>query len=396
MTYNFDEIINRKGTHSIKWDAREIIIKAGITERFDDRSIPLFVADMDFACPPAVIQALHKTVDQKIFGYTSEQTTPEYNEAVKNWFQRRMDWEIHDAEIVYCPGTVHALHVAVKAFTNPGDGIIIQRPVYAPFTQAIEKNGRFVVNNELVHTDGYYTIDFADLAQKAGDPDTTMMILCSPHNPVGRIWNVDELEQIADICDRNGVILISDEIHGDLVRCGQSFTPIAGVAGTDNIIVCTAINKTFNVAGLHVSNIIIKNEHYRKKFRDVLGLVSPSPFGIAALLAAYNESEAWLEELKQYIDGNFALLEKFLAEKLPLVNYRRPAGTYIAWLDFSGYELTPEEIHRKIYENANVVLEDGKIFGSKSAHFQRLCLPTPRVILQEAFDRIAKEFEEFI
>ncbi len=393
MKYNFDEVINRRNTDSIKWDARELIKKAGITERFDDESIPLFVADMDFACPQPVIDALHKRVEQKIFGYTSERISPAYTEAVKNWFSRRMNWQIRDEEIVYCPGTVHALHLAVKAYTNPGDSIIIQRPVYAPFTQAIEKNSRKVVNNELINTDCYYTIDFDDLECKAAGETTTMMILCSPHNPVGRIWSREELAKIADICRRNNVILVSDEIHGDLIRAGQTFYPIASVSDYDQMVICTAINKTFNVAGLHCSNIIIKNEELRSKFRHELGLSSPSPFGISALLAAYNESEDWLEQLKKYIDGNFDLLEKFLQEKLQKVKYRRPEGTYIAWLDFSGYGLSPAAVHKKIYVDANVILEDGKIFGEKSAEFQRICLPTPRPVLREAFDRIGKAFQ---
>ncbi len=391
MKYNFDKVINRKGTDSIKWDAHDIIQKAGITERFDDESIPLFVADMDFACPPPIIKALHQRVDQQIFGYTTEQTTPDYNHAIINWFQRRHDWQIQPEEIVYSPGTVHALHMAVKAFTNPGDGVIIQRPVYAPFTAAIEKNDRIVVNNELINTDCYYTIDFDDLAKKARDSKTTMMILCSPHNPVGRIWKKEELTHIADICEKNQVLLIADEIHGDLIRQNQVFIPIQKIHNYDKIIICTAINKTFNVAGLHTSNIIIKNPSLRKQYQQVQGIASPSPFGISALLAAYNECEDWLEQLKIYIDGNFDLLENFLATHFPKVNYRRPEGTYLAWLDFSAYG-SPDEIHHKIYQEANVILEDGKIFGDKSTQFQRICLPSPRPILAHAFDRIAKAF----
>jgi len=394
MKYNFDEIINRRGTNSIKWDAGDLLKKFGITERFDDETISLWVADMDFACPPAVLDALHKKIDQKMFGYTSQTTSSDYNDAIVNWFKRRMDWEINSDEIVYCPGTVHALHVAVRAFTKPGDNIIIQRPVYSPFTKAIEENGRKVINNELINTDCYYTIDFEDLEEKASKPYTTMMILCSPHNPVGRIWNADELVQIAKICKENNVLLIADEIHGDLIRCNQTFTPIAQVADTGNMILCTAINKTFNVAGLHVSNIIIKNKKLRDKFQKTLGMASPSPFGIASLIAAYNESEDWLDELKKYIDGNIELLEKYLSDKLTKVKYHRPEGTYMVWLDFSDYGLSPEEVHKKIYVDANVTFEDGKLFGKGSEHFQRICLPSPRPLLKEALDRIAKQFEK--
>lgn len=376
----------------MKWDAGPLLKKIGFTEKFDEDTIPLFLADMDFAIPRPVLKALHKRVDQQIFGYTTQTSSQEYNDAIKNWFSRRFDWEIQDEEIVYCPGTVHALNVAVKAFSKTGDGVIIQRPVYPPFTAAIENNGRKVRNNELINTDGYYTIDFEDLKEKAQETDTTMMILCSPHNPVGRIWTENELREMANICHKNDVILISDEIHGDLIRCNSRFTPIANITNSTKIIICTAINKTFNVAGLHCSNIIIKNNDLRKKFTDALGVQSPSPFAITALIAAYNEGEEWLEQLKEYIDGNFIFLQHFLKKHLPKVKFHLPEGTYIGWLDFSQYKMSPAEVHRRIYINANVVLEDGKMFGKKSANFQRICLPTPQKILQKAMERIAQEF----
>lgn len=392
MKYNFDEIINRKGTSAIKWDAGELLKKIGFTERFDEETIPLFVADMDFPLPQPMLDALHKRVDQKMFGYTSHESSAEYFAAIQGWFQRRFDWNIKREEIIYSPGTVHALNIAVKALTESGDGIIIQRPVYPPFTSAIEGNGRIVKNNELIHNNGYYTINFDDLEEKAKDENTSMMILCSPHNPVGRIWSPDELTQIAKICNENNVILVSDEIHGDLIRQDKVFYPMANVADIENMLICTAINKTFNVAGLHCSNIIIKNKELREKFSKTMGVQSPSPFAISALIAAYNEGEEWLDQLKEYIDGNFDFLEKFLKERMPKVKYWRSEGTYIAWLDFSEYGLSPEEVHKRIYIDANVVLEDGKMFGEASADFQRICLPTPRSILQEALERIAKEF----
>jgi cystathionine beta-lyase len=390
--YNFDELINRRGTNSIKWEAGELLRKFGITQRFDRDSIPLFVADMDFACPQPVIEALRRRVDQRIFGYTWHGTSPGYIEAIQNWFRRRQDWEIRAEDIVYSPGTVHALDVAVKAITKPGDGVIIQRPVYAPFTRVVEDNARVVKNNELVNNDGYYTVDFEDLERIAGDHSTTLMILCSPHNPVGRIWNPDELKRMAEICRNNNVILVSDEIHGDLIRKDQTFYPIANLAGTENMIICTAINKTFNLAGLHCSNIVITNPELRERYVKHMGMQFPSPFTISALIAAYNESEDWLEELKGYIDGNFDFLEQFLAKHMPQVRFRKPEGTYIAWLDFSDYSLDPEEIHDRIYMKANVVLEDGRMFGEGSEQFQRICLPTPRALLMEAMERIAGEF----
>ncbi len=392
MIYNFDKVINRKGTNSIKWDARELVRKFGITDRFDDDTIALFIADMDFSCPQPVLDALHKRVDQKMFGYTTHLSDPEYFKAIQNWFKRRQNWEFPAESIVYSPGTVHALKIAVKAFTKPGDGVIIQRPVYYPFTRVIEEQGRKVVNNSLINTNGYYTIDFVDLEQKAKLSSSKMMILCSPHNPVGRIWKPEELDQIARICLTNDLVLVSDEIHGDLIRTNETFYPIANINQDDKIIVCTATNKTFNMAGLHCSNIILRNVVMREKFSKMMGIQMPSPFSISALIAAYNEGEEWLEQLKIYIDGNFDFLAKFLEKKMPDVKFKIPEGTYIGWMDFSGYNLSPEEVHDRIYNKANVVLEDGKIFGEEGLDFQRICIPSPRSILEEALNRISLEF----
>lgn len=392
MKYNFDEIIDRRGTNSVKWDAGIFLVEHGITERFDEESIPLWVADMDFAVPQPVLDALKKRVDQKIFGYTTHSTDPEYFSAIRNWFYRRQNWNIADEEVVFCPGTVHALDVCVKAYSLPGDGIIIQRPVYSPFTRVVVNNGRIVVNNELLNDNGYYSIDFDDLEARAKDPKNTMMIICSPHNPVGRIWNKEELRRMAQICLENDVLLISDEIHGDIVRKDEVFYPIARVADMENIVVCTAINKTFNLAGLHCSNMVIQNEQNRNKFQKVLGMKMPSPFAVSALIAAYNEGEEWLEQLNEYLDENFAFLEKFLHKNMPEVKFWKPQGTYIGWLDFSPYQLSDKEVHKRIYMDANVVLQDGKSFGEKSSHFQRICIPTPKSVLREALERIAKEF----
>ncbi len=394
MQYNFDEVIDRRGTDSLKWDAAELIRKYGITRRFDEETIPLFVADMDFACPQPLLDALHRRVGQQMFGYTTHLATTAYRDAIQGWFDRRQNWKIDPDHIVYCPGTVHALDIAVKAFTNPGDGVIIQRPVYSPFTNVIQRNGRVVVNNELTNSGGFYTIDFDDLERKAMDPGTKMMFLCSPHNPVGRIWQPEELDRVARICIDNGVLLISDEIHGDLIRCSETFYPIANISDNDRIIVCTAINKTFNLAGLHCSNIVIRDPKLRRKYQQELGFQTPSPFAISALIAAYNEGEEWLEQLKAYIDGNFSFLGRFLEENLPKVKFRKPEGTYIAWLDFSGYLLTAEEVHDRIYNKANVVLEDGMRFGEMSADFQRVCLPTRKALLEQAMMRISAQFQD--
>lgn len=394
MKYNFDEIVNRRGTYSVKWDGGELIKAMGLTDRYDEETLPLFTADMDLPVLEPLIKALHKTVDHRIFGYSI--FPPEYYEAIQHWFKKRHDWEIQTEEIVYCPGTVYATNIAVKALTNPGDGIIIQRPVYPPFTRAIVENDRTLLNNRLIcDEEGYYTIDFEDFEAKAKDENTKMFILCNPHNPTGRIFNQDELKKMSEICAKYNVIIVADEIHGDIIRRNQTFTPIVKVAAKiDHIITFTAINKTFNLAGLHCTNVIISNPELRKKFSDAIGMKSASPFTVAALISVYKDGEEWLEQLKEYLDGTIAWVVQFLKEKMPKVKVQIPEGTYVMWMDFSGYGISPKEVHERIYDRANVLLEDGVMFGKEGLEYQRICIPSPRPMIKEAFERIAREFED--
>lgn len=394
MKYNFDEVVNRRNTYSLKWDGGDLIKTMGYTERYDYKTIPLFTADMDLPVPQPLIDALHKTVDHRIFGYSVFPDT--YFESIQHWFKKRHNWTINREEIVYCPGTVHALNIAVQAFTKPGEGIIIQRPVYPPFTVSIEGNGRVVRNNALkCDAERYYSIDFDDFEAKAKEENTTMFILCNPHNPTGRILSYEELKKLSDICEENNVMIIADEIHGDLIRKSQKFIPIAKVANsTDHIITCTAINKTFNVAGLHCTNVIISNPENRKIFNDTIGMQLPSPFTIAALIAVYNEGEEWLEQITEYIDDTIKYVKNFLAEKMPTVKVKVPEGTYVLWMDFSGYGLSAQEIHDRIYKKANVILEDGHLFGIEGKDFQRICISSPRPLIKEALARIAFEFQD--
>lgn len=394
MKYNFDEIVERRGTYSLKWDGADMIKAFGITERFDEDTIPLFTADMDLPVAQPLVEALHRVVDHRIYGYS---IFPEaYYEAIEHWFKKRYDWTVTKEQVVYSPGTVHALEVAVKAFSEEGDGVLIQRPVYPPFTSAIEGNGRVVVNNALKSDEeGYYSIDFTDFEEKAKDPKTKLFVLCHPHNPTGRVFSSDELIRMSDICRRHDVIIVADEIHGDLTRVGQEFQPMAKVVEEDNhIVTLTAINKTFNVAGLHCTNAIISDADLRAKFSSEMGIQLASPFAIAALIAVYTEGEEWLEQLKAYIDDTLRYVRDFLAERMPAVKVRIPEGTYVMWLDFSGYGLTSEEVHDRIYNRANVVLEDGSMFGSEGNQYQRICVPSPRPVIEEALERIAKEFQD--
>lgn len=394
MIYNFDEPVNRRGTYSVKWDGGELIKEMGLTERYDEDTIPLFTADMDLPAPQPVIDALYATVDHRIFGYSI--FPEEYYNAIQNWFSRKHDWKILKEEIVYCPGTVLAVNKVVTAFTGPGDGIIIQRPSYPPFASAIEDNERNLLNNPLKQgEDGKYQIDFKDFEEKAKLDTTKMFILCNPHNPTGRIFSDADLIRLSDICRRNDVLLVADEIHGDIIRADQSFSPVAAlVDDTEHIITLTAINKTFNVAGLHCSNIIITDPDKREKFQSELGMQMPSPFTIAALIAAYNEGDEWLGQLNEYLDETVEFTASFLKENMPKVQFEKPEGTYVMWLDFSNYNITPEEVHDRIYNKANVLLEDGDMFGEEGKDFQRICLPSPRPMIKEALERISSEFED--
>jgi cystathionine beta-lyase len=392
MHYDFDLMIDRRGSDAIKWDGAEMLIKYGYCERFDDATIPLFVADMDFAIPDPVRDALRRRAEQPMFGYTTHTANSDYYAAILGWFGRRMQWQINKDHIVFSPGTVAAVNTCIQAYSQKGEGIIIQPPVYAPFFSSIKNNERLVVENRLINDNGYYRIDFADLDAKAAQPENTMLILCSPHNPVGRIWQPDELRQMAEICQRHDVIIVTDEIHGDLIRCDQTFYPLASLIDDPRIVTCTAINKTFNLAGLHCSNIVIADDKMREAYLKAQGFQTPTPFAISALIAAYNEGEEWLEQLKAYLDNTFNWLDKFIGKNLPDVAFRIPEGTYIAWLDFNAMQLSPEEIHDRIYNKANVLFQDGNHFGEGYDHFQRICLPSPLAMIKEAMARVAAQF----
>lgn len=398
MQYNFDEIIDRrheKYSYSMKWGKSQLIADMLGVDEIKDDSIAIFTADMDFRCAPPIIEALRKVVDHGIFGYSMQMDTPEYYVAIINWFKRHHNWSIKPEEIVYVNGTVEAVKQIILAFTNPGDGVIIQRPVYGPFSSSILATGRTIINNQMIEGEnGYYTMDFADLEKKAKDPRNKLLVLCSPHNPVGRIWTDEELIEMARICRENNVLIAADEIHGDLIREGAEFHPLATLVDNSNLITATAVNKTFNLAGLHCTNLVIPNAALREQFQNSLGFVMPSPFTIAAVIAAYNEGEEWLSALRKYLDGNIDWVLEFLKERMPKVKCRRPDGTYIMWMDFRAYGLTPEEIHDKIYNKAGVLLEGGLMFDPDcGGGFERVCVPSPRSVLKEAFERIAAQFE---
>ena len=401
MKYDFDREINRKGTNSVKWE----FIKRGDglqhQEEPDDSSsgtrlLPMWVADMDFPCPEPVVEALVARAQHKLFGYTAP--TDSYYDAIVNWMKKRHGWEIEPECICTTPGVVPALNMLVKTYISPGDKVLIQTPVYYPFNKAVENGDGVLITNPLIYENGRYCMDFADLEEKTKDPQVKMAILCSPHNPVGRVWTRDELLRFGEICLKNNVLVVSDEIHGDLILEGYVFTPFAGIseAFAQSSITCTAPSKTFNLAGLKTSNITIANEQLRTRFKKTLGrtaLGGVGAFGVVALEAAYNHGEEWLSQVLDYISGNLRYLEEYIAEHLPQIKVVPLEGTYLAWLDCRSLGLGKMELERMMLEEARVYLDEGYIFGIEGEGFERVNLACPRSVLVEALGRIRNVIE---
>ena len=397
MTFDFDTEVNKFGINSIKW---EFQFDAGHNATFgdhahpkheDERLLPLWVADMDFRCPPPVVEAVVQRAQRGVFGYCMP--TDSYYEAVINWFSRRYGRSLERDWIVTTPGVVPALNLLIQTFTQPGDKVLIQRPVYHPFTFAIENNEREVVSNSLVSANGRYQMDFADLAAKAADPAVKMAILCSPHNPVSRVWTAAELTRFGEICLDNNVMVISDEIHCDLIYKGATFTSFANINDrfAQNSIVCTAASKTFNVAGLKLSNIIIPDEEIRRQFIKTIertGLMGTNTFGLIATEAAYNFGEPWLTAVMDYVEGNYNFMQSYLAKHLPQLQLMPAEGTYLVWLDCRALELEPAERKALIFDKAHLYLDEGEIFGPEGEGFERINLACPRSLLAEALERL--------
>ena len=392
MTFDFDSAISRTGTSSIKW---EFVIegqKAVFGDRSDrkhgdDRLLPMWVADMDFQCPPAVTAALQARAAHGIFGYSAP--TDRYYEAVQAWMARRYGRPVEREWLVLTPGVVVALYMLVQTFVAPGEKVLVQRPVYHPFMSAIESGGAEVVSNSLLYADGRYQMDFADLAAKAADPAVKMAILCSPHNPVGRVWTAAELTRFRDICRAHDVLVVSDEIHCDLLFEGVPFTSY-GLLDEQSII-CTAPSKTFNLAGLKTSNVIIPDGAQRARFAATLehhGIHGANPFGLAATEAAYTHGEPWLATVMAYVGENYRFLAAYVAAHLPQLRVVAPEGTYLVWVDCRGLGLTPAGLKQRFMEQARVYLNEGEMFGPEGEGFVRLNIACPRSTLAEALERI--------
>lgn len=391
MKYNFDRVIDRKGTDSVKMDL--------LPQGAPDDSLSLWVADMDFACADPIIEALQKRIDHKIFGYTYYDNEL-CKEAVKGWFLRRFGWTIDKDTIFYCPGVVPAFSILINILTNEGDGVIIQRPVYYPFTNRIEGNHRRVVNNSLIYENGQYRMDYQDLEEKLKDPANKGILFCSPHNPTGRVWTEDELRQMVELCKKYNKWIISDEIHGDLTRTGVAHHPLLKLSPEykDQIIACTAPSKSFNLAGMHISNIIIENPEYQKKWKDFvdnqISIGSCNPLGLTAMIAAYNEGEEWLDQAREYIDENIRYVKDYVEKHFPKAIVVDTQGTYLMWIDFNAYCNDHKKLEYWMQKKARVALDEGYIFGEEGKGFERINVASPRSILVECMARMTKTFDE--
>ncbi len=387
MKYDFTGIPDRTGLGSAKWNSA----KNASTD-----AVPLSVADMEFYTAPKIRDALSKLAQEQVLGYT--EPTDEYFDAVCSWMKRRHNFTVKKEEIVLTAGVVNALGILLEAVTKPGDGIIILTPVYYPFDMAVLAKSRSFVYSELKLTDGKYGIDFSDLEKKAKLPSTKAIIFCNPHNPLGRVWTRDELQRVADICNSNGVFIIDDEIHNDLIMPGYTHTVMAALdeKTRDNIAVCTAPSKTFNLAGLQCSNIIIPNEKARAKTKACMMISMQNHLNIFAYEAcktAYNECEDWLEELLTVIEDNAKYVEGFMAESFPEIKVFPLEGTYLQWLDMRSLGMTHVEL-REMLENADIFLDWGEMFGDSGRGFQRINLACAKSTLIKAMERFKKAVEE--
>lgn len=383
---NFDTITDRHGTDCLKYDSALRRHRPATVQ-------PFWVADMDFPTAPAILKALHARIDHGIFGY-SEADPDRFYAILYNWFQERHHWRIQKDWLIQTPGIVFALAMAVRAYTSPGDSILIQQPVYYPFSEVIQDNKRNLINAPLVLKDGHYTIDFKIFEKKIMDHKVKLLLLCSPHNPGGRVWTKEELIQLGDICLSHHVLIVADEIHEDFVWPGYVHTVFAslGEKYEQNSIICTSPSKTFNIAGLQLSNIFIPNKNLRRKFKKEIAKAGYSQLNTLGLIAgeiAYREGAPWLDELKLYLYENINYTQIFLQKHLPQIKFIRPEGTYLVWLDFRPLGLTEAQREDVLLNQAGLWLDSGAMFGSDGTGFERLNIACPRIILKTALEKLS-------
>ena len=380
MKYDFDKITQRRGTNSYKWDSTD-----------DKEVLPMWVADMDFPTAPCIINALKKRVEHGIFGYT--RVPEEYYDAVISWFSRRHHWKPRREWFIYTSGVVPALSAVIKALTNVGDKVLTLTPVYNCFFSSIRNNGCELDSCALRYEDNTFSIDYEDLERRAADPKTTLMLLCNPHNPSGRVWTREELRRIGDICIRNNVVVVADEIHCELVHPGFTYTPFASVSEEfqKHSVTCISPSKAFNIAGLQIANIIVENDEWRQRIDKAINInevCDVNPFGVIATIAAYNEGEEWLNQLLQYIHGNYLFFKDYCEEHLPQLPVAPLEGTYLAWMDCRSLGIPSEELEEELMKKAKLWLNAGSMYGKEG--FMRWNLACPRQLVKEGLERFSQ------
>ncbi len=399
--YDFDEIVDRRNTNSMNVEGwRNYIFGVGYDKKFpikDEEFIRMWVADMDFAVAPEIVEAIKERADKRIFGYTKLFSNEYYN-ALRGWCRKRYDWDFPNEELVTSYGVIPIIYQLVEDIVGEGEKVLLLTPSYGPFKGAAVYNGVGHMESPMIIEDGEFRIDFDDLEEKAADPSVNVLIFCNPHNPTGRVWTEEELKQVGEIVEKNGLWLISDEIHCDLLRKGITHIPFGKIMPDyPRLITCMAASKAFNIAGLEHANAIIRDKEERERFlsRDKIG--QNNPLSIAAHQAAYEKGEPWLEELREYLDGNFALLKEFLDEYFPECNYKIPGATYLAWVDISPY-LGDVKDHTEFFaERAGVLIEGGdKLFVGNAQGYIRLNLAIPRSVLKTALDRMKEAMDAHI
>ncbi len=390
MQYNFDEIINRRHTQSSKWD--NVGARVGNSD-----ALPMWVADTDFRCPQPVVDVVKARAEHAVYGYPF--VVPEFRTATTNWVKKRHGWEIDPNWVVFATGIVPVFNTMVQAFTRPGDEVIIQRPVYHPFGYAIEDNDRVISDNSLIYRDGRYTVDFEDLERRAANSKAKLFFLCNPHNPVGRVWTGEELRKMAEICLKHQIIMISDEIHSDLVLFGHRHIPISSLDERYqmNTVTCYAPSKTFNIAGLRGSGIVVPNPEIRKKLEAQFKRnrsIQQNVFAVPAYVAAYEECEDYLEQLLPYLEDNATYLEQFLKSHMPKIKLVAPEATYLMWLDCSETGLSGDALAHFFVQESKVAVSRGDGFGPQGADFVRLNIGCPRTTLEEGLQQILEQYRK--
>lgn len=388
MYYDFETLVNRGELGSSKW--------LGMKDKKPDVSksiVPFSVADMEFKNAPEIMEGLKNYLDETILGYTSP--TEGYLDSVVNFMNRHHGWNIDKSWIVTAPGVVPALAHAVRGFTDPGDGVIIMTPVYYPFFACVTMNNRKIVENPLIDNEGHYEINFDDLEEKASDPKNRILLFCSPHNPIGRVWSKEELERVAAICLKHNVLIISDEIHFDLIMPGYRHTVMSTLSEeiADHCIVCTAPSKTFNLAGMQTSNLVIKNKLLRdqmKKSMLEVAFLNCGTLGYKACEIAYNQCDEWLEQLISKVNENKNIVEEFCKREIPEIKVYPLEGTYLQWLDLRAFGLSKEQLEKEMIEECELFFDEGYIFGDAGVGFERINIACPTDVLLQGLNRLAK------